>query len=74
MTKYLPNLKKEFKIGDNKEYKIKLIVNSMIYIREIESQMLDLLLGFIEKLPRKKKYLEAFSSSNTPPETNQHLL
>ena len=37
----LLELKKEFKAGDNKEYKVEAIVNSIVYGHEIENHLLD---------------------------------
>ncbi len=36
----LPKLEEEFKAGDNKKYEVELIVNSMVDVKKVESQIL----------------------------------
>lgn len=38
----LPEPKKEFEAGNNKEYKDKAIINSAVYSQQANNQMLDL--------------------------------
>lgn len=49
------------KANNNKEYKVKVIRDNMVYMRELESGHLlkALLPDFVEELPRGKEYLGA---------------
>ena len=41
-NKILPKLNKEFKAKNNKEYKIEVIINNMVYNKEVNNQISDL--------------------------------
>ena len=42
MNELFPEPELEFDIGDNKEYKVKVIIDSTIYVKEVKEQLPDL--------------------------------
>lgn len=57
---------KRFEAENNKKYKVKSIVNNIVYSKEEKSEIpRSLLLGFIKKLSKRKKHLKVYSNNNT---------
>ena len=60
----LSESEKKFKTKDNKEYEVKTIINSVIYGKEANNQMLSFYyLVLLKKLSCEKKYLGALNNN-----------
>ncbi len=51
----LPELEKEFEVGNNKKYQVKSIINSIVYGKKAESQILSLYYLLLWKSYLEKK-------------------
>ena len=65
----------EFKVNNNKKYKIESIWDSAVYAKKLEAGHLPKLyyLVFLERLSRRRKYLETFFDSYASSEDGQHF-
>ena len=73
MNELFPEPEPKFIAGDNKEYKVKAIIDSAIYAKEAKRHLSGLYYLIFQKSYSKKKHLGAILYSHISSENNLHF-